>query len=126
MDELLSEIYARFGNGGGVDGRRCDVVAVPGMGNGSPSSTSRRASQSGSPDSDCMTEYSTTSDTNNIMNGKSRLTRNNSASGGGGGGGSGGAASLARRDSQRRQKLKERGKRGDFTCFFAKLCPFYP
>lgn len=86
VDELLSEIYARFGDDSSSRSRSFGG-----------SSSRSRASQSGSPDSDCWTEYSTTSDN---VNGRRHGTMidvppTNS--------------SLQRRDSQRRQKLKERG-----------------
>ena len=62
VDELLSEIYARFGDSSSVSSshRRLfsgDTTTT------TTSSASFRASQSGSPDSDdCLTEYSTTSE----------------------------------------------------------------
>ncbi|TRY74948.1 hypothetical protein TCAL_01264 [Tigriopus californicus] len=86
VDELLSEIYARFGDDSSSRSRSFGG-----------SSSRSRASQSGSPDSDCWTEYSTTSENVNGRRHSIMITVPPTNS------------SLQRRDSQRRQKLKERG-----------------
>eukprot|EP00095_Tigriopus_kingsejongensis_P001314 maker-scaffold249_size238305-snap-gene-0.16 protein:Tk01314 transcript:maker-scaffold249_size238305-snap-gene-0.16-mRNA-1 annotation:"hypothetical protein L798_01163" len=90
VDELLSEIYARFGD---------DFNARTRTSTYGDSSSRSRASQSGtgSPDSECWTEYSTTSEN---INGRRHHPLHDVPPTN---------TSIQRRDSQRRHKLKERG-----------------
>ena len=99
VDELLSEIYARFGDMGSSASRR--TLSMNGsVTGGGDSANSRRASQSGSPESDCLTEYSTTSEPCRRNPGHGRGMANSPT-----------VTELARRDSQKKQKLRERGRR---------------
>ena len=105
VDELLIEIYARFGDTGSCGSSTSAIARAAGDGSlCRTSSTASRASASGSPDSDCLTEYSTTSEPGEP------LRRGFGPAKAGSGDHTPSSSSLQRRDSQRRQKLRERGE----------------